>query len=81
MKALEDFVAANDIDAVAADSLRNLVGESQAILQDIDRQVIAGLNPAEAEVKKAKESERVKAAIVTLVGPVTGAALQAHIFP
>ena len=81
MKSLEEFIETNAIDAVVADSLRNVVGESLAILQDIDNKVAAGQNPADAAVMKTKEHDRVKAAVVTLLGPVTGTALWETLYP
>lgn len=80
MKKLEVFISDNTIDAVAADSLRNLVGESQSILIDIDRQVTAGQkSPTDGEVLKGKEKARVKAALETLLGLEGAKALEEQV--
>lgn len=80
MKQLEVFITDNSIDAVAADSLRNLVGESQAIQIDINRQVAAGQkSPTDGEVLKGKEKARVKAALETLLGLEGAKALEGQV--
>ncbi len=80
MKRLEVFITAQGVDSVAADSLRNVVGESQAILIDIDRKVAAGeKSQAEAEHLIAMEKGRVKAAVETLLGLEAAAALELQV--
>lgn len=80
MQRLEAFIAAQGIDAVAGDSLRNLVGESLVVIQDIESKAMRGeISQVDRQLYVAKEGARVKAALQTLLGDSQATSLETSV--